>query len=339
MSSEEKKVFEEEDLILSDNHPQEPYRRRKDEEKKSIAYGQRKLLLTLLYFITYIVNKFKREKYIIVYAGAAPGNNIQIIADLFKDKANIEWHLYDPAPFKIQTNWNNRFFVYQKKFDEDTAKYWKSVNEFTDSVSDSVNDDVNDSVNNKNVFFISDIRTADYTQTNNLEENEEQIMGDMQLQREWVEMIRPIASLLKFRLPYAIPGMPEEIKYLDGVLYKQPYAPQTSTECRLLVSSVKLTYKNYNCKKYESQMFYHNVIIREHKKYINECKGTDDELIDDYDSSAEVYILGLICKSNKEICELSRMITDKLSIGKKTKDTLKYLRDNPQTIKKRNFHR
>lgn len=321
------KEFGEEDLILDQFHAEEPYRRRKDEEKKSIAYGQRKLFLMLLYFVSKYVSPYLGEKKcIIVYAGAAPGNNIKIVADLFRFK-NLEWHLYDPAAFRISTDLKNNFFIYRKKFTDETALYWKNINQ-------------------DNIFFISDIRTADYTRANNLEENETEIITDMNLQKKWVEIISPKISFLKFRLPYAIPNVPSHFKYFGGILYKQPFAPQTSTECRLCVTDITKL-EEYDCRKYESQMFYHNVIIRENFVFDNKYADRE-ELTNDYDCSAETFIWNKYLENisrnnfanlaNLNVKELSENLTNELSKGKKNIDTLSFLRKNPQHIKNRNKH-
>lgn len=44
--------FQHKDFFLSMNDPEIPYRRRKNEEKKSVAWGQRKLLLGEIQFLT-----------------------------------------------------------------------------------------------------------------------------------------------------------------------------------------------------------------------------------------------------------------------------------------------
>ena len=321
--------FTREDELLRDNDPEEPYHRRKDEEKTSISWGQRKLLMTLISFLSKHVKGFEDTKdgvthkpVVIVYAGAAPSVNIGIAATLF---SNISWHLYDPAPFKIKTDVNKKIIVYQKKFTDEIASYWRDIQE-----------------KDGNVYFISDIRTADYTKTKNLEDNEKQIMEDMELQKKWVEIIKPCKCQLKFRLPYTLPNFPVEIEYFDGIIYKQPYSPQMSTETRLVLTSPDLTYKKYSCEKYQSQLFYHNIVIREKNKYINSFLD-EPELLDDYDSCCEVsiwkdylnYMGKEITKDN--VVALSRKATKLLTKGRKYRDTLSYLRSNPRAIKKRNF--
>jgi hypothetical protein len=313
--------FAKENELLKDTDPEEPYRRRKDEEKTSISWGQRKLLMTLVSFIANHIPK-NTDKPVILYCGAAPGVGIGIAARLFP---SISWHLYDPAPFKIKTDYNRKIVVYQKKFTDEIAHYWASIQE-----------------KEGNIYFISDIRTADYTKAKDLEDNEKQIMGDMELQKKWVEIIKPCKSQLKFRLPYTLPNLPLEIEYFDGVVYKQPWVCQTSTETRLVLTSPQIIYKKYSCEKYQSQLFYHNIVVREKNKYINPFID-EPELLDDYDSCCEVSIwkdyLNYIGKeiTKENVIQLSRNATKLLTQGRKYADTLSYLRSNPQAIKKRNF--
>ena len=308
-------MFQNKELFLNDDDLQESYRRRNDEEKKAVSWGQRKLLMTLLSFIC--DHCVDIENLVIVYAGAAVGVNIGIVADLFP---KITWHLYDPAKFSLKTDFRKKIIIYNKKFTDREAEFWSG----------------------KDIVFISDIRTADYTKTENLTQNEEQIMSDMEMQRKWVEIIKPLKSQLKFRLNYTGDGRKEEMEYFDGIIYKQCWAPATSSETRLVLTSSDFKYKTYNCEKYESQMFYHNVHTREENSY--ETGFVDGvELINDWDSCCEVeiwkkYLVVIGKEVNKEnILEMSENATKLLTKGRKYKDTLSYLREHPQAIKNRNF--
>ena len=310
-------LFSKDDMFLNDTHPEEEYRRRKDEEKKSISWGQRKLLLTLVSFLS--EHCMEIEKGIIVYAGASPGVNISIAAELFPE---FTFHLYDPAKFKIKTNFSKKIVVYNKKFTDEVATYWSKKN-------------------TGNIIFISDIRTADYTKAKDLNENEDQILSDMEQQKRWVEIIKPVKSHLKFRLNYTGDGRPEQMEYFKGLIYKQPYAPNTSSETRLVLTSPDLEYITYNCKKYESQMFYHNVVVREQNKYeTDEVDGK--ELVNDWDSLCEIEIWKKyleVSQDERTVNELSESATKLLTKNRKYQDTLSYLRENPQAIKNRNFKR
>src|SRR5665648_571148 len=84
--------WESKNLFLNTSDPELSYRRRNDEEKTSIHWGQRKLGLVLIHFMTRYWDPSKVENPIVVYAGAAPGINIKIVASFFPE---AEFHLYD----------------------------------------------------------------------------------------------------------------------------------------------------------------------------------------------------------------------------------------------------
>lgn len=115
--------------------------------------------------------------------------------------------------------------------------------------------------------------------------------------------------------------------YLYGYLFKQAWAPETSTEGRLVPVNNTIA---WDIKTYEGQMFYHNVVIREQFKFNNPLinkpiKGLDlPELTNDYDSMAEViiirdYLIKYVpdSKSNLQnnIISISRSITESLNEG------------------------
>lgn len=326
----ETREFVQKDLFLNEGDQEEEYRRRKDEEKTSICWGQRKLLLTLVQFLTYFLDFEEYKNPIVLYVGAAPGFNIEIVTVLFPE---IEWHLYDPANFKVKADKN--IHIYQEYFTDKTANYWRDQRR-----------------KGKNVYFISDIRTANYLKAKNLDENEKEIMQDMERQRKWVEIIQPLYSHLKFRPPYTGGNRPEEIEYFKGMIFKQCFSPQTSTETRLvpILEDDKFQMKQWNCRKYQSQLFYHNVIIRENFKYTNPFSNDNSfidapELLNDWDSRCEVqiwseYLSFRNAEVNKtNVVALSRLATAKLNRGRKYQDTLAYLRSHPRAIKERNFQK
>ncbi len=60
--------------ILEEDAPRAPYRRRKDEVKSVIHWGQRKLLVAEIEFLTMYAGTRKSDTpQPVVYAGAAPG--------------------------------------------------------------------------------------------------------------------------------------------------------------------------------------------------------------------------------------------------------------------------
>lgn len=318
-------VFNQKDLFLNPTDKELAYRRRNDEEKKSVAWGQRKLLLCLIQFLTLFWDPKKVAKPVIVYAGAAPGTNIGAVSAMFPE---AEFHLYDPREFKVSPS--DKIKIYQQYFTNEDAKRW---------------------TNRADVYFISDIRTADYTTARNLDENEKQIQEDMKRQMDWFRIINPVEGHLKFRLPYTGGDRPSRVNYLYGYVLKQPWAPQTTTETRLVPARNRegnWMIATWSSQKYQDQMFYHNVVVREKIKYLNPFTGDlkpidQSELLTDWDSRCEAQIwMDYLQKRSSPVTSvsvvaLSRLATKKLTLHSKFKDNLQLLRLKPQLIKKRNI--
>lgn len=270
--------FTRDTLVLSPDAPGKPYRQRSINEKMAVHWGQRKLLMTELAFLTQISGWTRQTlaEPIIVYAGAAPGLHLPLLSSLFP---TMTFHLYDPVPFGLIAT--PRLHLYQRKFTDEDARAWAGRSD---------------------VIFISDIRTADHV-VMSVEQNEASIIQDLRMQETWYHLIKPVAALLKFRLPYPSPQRhqheteteteTETFRYLDGCLLKQIWAPQMTTETRLIPNGNS---RDYNLVTYESQMFYHNTEIRERLQFQNPLTQTNQpidppELENDFDSVAEAWIL------------------------------------------------
>jgi hypothetical protein len=182
--------------------------------------------------------------------------------------------LYDPSKFKIKGT--DKIKLYHQIFTDEDAKKWSHTP----------------------VYFISDIRTADF-HTLTQEENEDMIMNDLRLQEQWVLKMKPCHSSLKFRLPYAIDKVFDKygktIEYLGGHCFYQPWAPQTSTETRLVVTQVD-SRKLWNLKQFESQLFHFNSVIREKVRYrspfyLDETPCLGKRHINDFDSRYTCQVL------------------------------------------------
>jgi hypothetical protein len=214
------------------------------EELKNLHKGQRKLMVMELDFINYcwpeIVKRGIEDKVVFVYVGAAPSNHTTLLADLFPKWKFI---LYDPRPMhpavKKYKNIEERIQFFM---DEDCDEFAKIADR---------------------VLFVSDIRdmTVAKDETNNKHLRENLIFNDMKMQMDWVKKINPVASSLKFRLPY----QPGTTSYLDGELKLQCWAPKESTEGRLFVphpKNGKFKMKKYDNTTHEQRSFYFNNKIR-----------------------------------------------------------------------------
>lgn len=354
------KIFNESDLIILQQSQRRKYenRGRFGDFGTVPHWGQRKLLLNEIEFLTNHWDPKLIPNPICIYAGAAVGTHITLLSTMFPA---FTFYLYDPSPFSITENDKIKIFTGEEK------------GFFTDTVAESF-------ANRKDVFFISDIRTSDWKKNLNtaftkygitefdefnqpIGDNdiiqqardeaspvtEEEVWSDMQAQQRWVQIMNPEHALLKFRLPWPNDGVDKQFKYLKGIIYWQPWAPHTSTETRLKPvkdSSGKYELVNYSILTYEQQCFYHNTVSRELVHYKNIFTGTDEpidfpELLNDYDSTAEAMILkqyfrkqGVkdINQSYTIVKQLSRTITSILNFNdleKETSTTLCILRSTP----------
>lgn len=145
--------------------PQRDYHRRTDEKKTCLHWGQKKLLIQEIEFLTQNMGEDNR----VLYIGASPGTHIPILSEWFPTMAFI---LYDPEPIRFTPNARTRY--YNKRFERADAKLMQGC------------------------LLISDIRTMGATYT----DSEKYIAGDMQNQREIYHALKPRAALMKFRLPY-----------------------------------------------------------------------------------------------------------------------------------------
>ena len=264
---------------------------------------------------------------------------------------SIVFHLYDPRSFGISAT--DKIVIFQEYFTDEVASSYAGRSD---------------------IFFISDIRTANYgnieqeafknngiTRFNNLGApigeariikkalmeakiaNEDQIWGDMSMQQKWVLIMNPEHAFLKFRLPYAIDGEDKLVPYLKGVVYWQMWPPQTSTETRLKPlrnSSGLYEIENWSILDYEEYCFYHNAIDREQTTYINPFTNIPNpvdppELLNDYDSIGEAYILKLYYEKfgsddiYKDVVTLSKYLTQYITSRQPIKHTLSTLRSSP----------
>jgi hypothetical protein len=255
--------------IIDNDSTRLSYYRRKNELKSVIHWGQRKLLLVEIEFLT----KFSTKGDTVVYAGSAPGNHTPFLSSLFP---TLTFMLYDPNDFAIKEQ--GKIKIFQEYFTDEIALQYTGRDD---------------------VLFISDIRTADPASMNSTEV-EKRVEIDNMMQKKWYELIRPKKAMLKFRLPWAIMGATkwvttggEKFRYLDGDIYIQPWAPQTSTETRLVLGPFYEYEKEaptveYDNVAYEERMFYYNTNIRP-SLFEHNIKG--EGLDKCYDCTAEINIL------------------------------------------------
>lgn len=221
-------------------------------------WGQRKLLMSELEFLTLCLKDERcRECKVVVYAGSASGEHIVFLADTFSD---IKFVLVDPGRFSSKiveyaAKSNGRVVIHQDFFSEETAKLFPGE------------------MKPGEFLFISDIRNTDVT--DNEQENDRVVQADMQMQMQWVECIKPLRSMLKFRMPFpkfdkvTKECLNQDFHYLSGDIYLPVWGPPGTAECRLITNTLgsvddEPEKKTYDCLAYEQQMRYFNVVTRPH---------------------------------------------------------------------------
>jgi hypothetical protein len=258
-------------LTVCDGCGKQEYFRRADRIKTAIKWGQLKLFTSELSFLNRYWNPVEVPEPTVVYVGAAPGNHIYFLSRMFP---LAKFYLYDKQPFDARLFDLPNVVIEQRYFEQEDIDSFKGRND---------------------VFFISDIRNIKYTKDDNTEETErlntQIVIDDMNLQMSWVKEIQPVKAMIKFLLPYVYAWTTEKyLTYMDGDIYKQPWAGQTSTECRM-VPDLSMPPRNWSYEVYQSMMFYHNNVIREHIKFVNplttivEPLSKDLGLLNDWDST------------------------------------------------------
>ena len=257
--------------VLTPDFPCMKYRRRKGENKTTVHFGQRKLLVSEIEFLTIVCNEFKRDsasKFVVVYAGAAPGHHTPTLMNMFPF---MEYVLVDPADFKL----DEAKLKYK-------CKYTIKQEFFTDEMASQLRKDYRD----YEILFISDIRTANYRVLTD-KDTEIKVEQDMIDQMNWYRILEPLKAMLKFRLPYVDRSGKTELEYLKGDIYFQVWEGCTSSETRLVVGK-NAGMQVYDCVKYEDQLFRFNTVERV-LCYAHdiEARGIDHC----YDCRAEIHIL------------------------------------------------
>ena len=274
------------------------YRKRTSEFRPPLHWGQRKLLLEEIEFLTNFGNLAK----IVLYIGAADGRHISYLANLFNEHQFI---LYDPGKYD-----KSLFGIKNVEIHVET---------FTDQLAIKYSE--------TKLLFISDIRTIPegYTKTICLDELDDtiddladNIKVDMEMQKNWYYILKPQATMLKFRLPY-IPGKTE---YLDGDLYYQLWAPSTSTETRLVIKGSDAKTKIYDNIEYESILYRFNRCTRIQKfPEIFEKYQIPNMIDQSYDLAGEILILDNYLTSKNKNENIYEMILEiNKYLGKNFKD-------------------
>jgi len=252
--------FTDDNFILQDdartkNYKEEENTIEKNNKTDFYNWGQLKLFITNLQFLTNHIDKIDRNKRpIFVYVGAAPSISTYTLAKMFP---NVDFHLYDSADFYKKLNELNNIKLYKKYFTDDDAMEWKKEND--------------------RVFYLSDIRDLQYDSTATDEERNKFIIKNMRDQEKWYNIIQPVASHLKFRMPNVTNNL-ETFEYLDGDIYFQPWVDKDSIEVRL-VPHGKGIIKKWLPIEFNNKIAYFLNETRKKKKYYNPIYNNEEQFL------------------------------------------------------------
>jgi len=256
-----------------------PYRARGFTHKSPMHDGQRKLLLSEIQFLTL----HYQAGATVLYVGAAPGTHLPLLTRLFP---GLVWHLIDPRDFNGSTRHAEGVTVTQDFFGDELARQWAPTGQHGQHA--------------EVLLFISDIRSTDaedddegYDHTE-LRRMDTEVRSDMANQQRWVEIVKPNAALLKFRLPYVDPqhGLPDGAsQYLAGANLLPIWGAATTTESRLevipeqlaketlLVNPLRTTFsyakRSYSWLEHEQRMAFFNAVVRSTPFDGPACDGYD----------------------------------------------------------------
>ncbi len=213
--------------FMLDNDPICPYRMKPLDVRPSCHAGQLKLFLSEFWFLS----KYSSYANTIIYVGSADGQHISLLAELFP---KLHFYLYDPRPFHKSLNGIVNITIKNQFFDITDAQFYHGI---------------------QNLLFISDIRSGDPKDKE--KDFSLAVRTDMQNQMNWVQIIKPYCSMLKFCLPYSNGST----LYLAGQLRYGIFATQSGTEMRLIVRDTN-EMKLYDHKLIEERCYYFNNFTR-----------------------------------------------------------------------------
>ncbi|CAF4400929.1 unnamed protein product, partial [Didymodactylos carnosus] len=227
-------------------------------------YGQRKLLMSEIEFLTNVIataaHSADSQNLLVIYAGAAPGSHTNYLSLMFPQ---LRFILFDHSEFLAEES--DHIKIRREMFTNELAEEYSTMK--------------------GNLLFICDIRTF-----SSYAELEDDVKKDMTSQMQWIKIIKPRASLIKFRLPYTA-----------GQLYFQA----RSTECRLLVTQDDISKPliEYDNTDYDSAMFYFSTCTRTMYYEHDYNKGEHIGLDHCYDCRTELFILEQYVRKIKQVKE------------------------------------
>lgn len=266
-----------------------PYQNRCKLTRPQIHIGQRKLFLTEIQFLTDNDAKY------CVYAGAAPGHKTHYLSQLFP---HIKFILVDPNKFDIKLpnlvshrKTKHPDIVHLKyayptesNIGELSVDFIKNSDYKIYIIEDYMTNEYSELLKSFDHTFISDIRSNVDPATTHPTDFD--ILWNSSMMFNWISILRPVMSMLKFRPLYNIKNydiseMPDfdlskkygidfianlkKNKYImpKSKLYIQAWAGRKSTELRMWIRRKDLKiFVEYDSIDIEEKLFYFNNINR-----------------------------------------------------------------------------
>lgn len=219
--------------VLSPDAPRQKYN---PQPTQALHWGQLKLLASEIEFLTPHAHTTGLT---VVYAGAAPGHHIPCLASMFP---KMRFLLIDPLPFSIEQT--SQLEIIQAPMTTELAETLAQHSQTTRSP----------------LLFISDVRVGPPTPSREShEQHQRRIMRDMMAQQHWHIILKPIQSVLKFRLPWSIRA---RSLYLSGSIHLPVFGRPHTHETRLITDPGEPRLVWYDHTQYEEQMAHFNSVTR-----------------------------------------------------------------------------
>jgi len=197
--------------------------------------GQLKLLCSEIDFLLRFGEEGSEQgppRMTVIYAGAAPGLHIPKLAQMF---GHLRFVLIDPAESAIEDGAQIR------------VVRARMTNELAAHVAETYGPDL---------LFVSDVRVGpqDDGKGESGIEHQLRVQADMDAQLGWHHILNPVASMLKFRLPWDLSAT---TTYLDGEIRFPIFGRALTHEARLVVRR-GARHVQYDNARYERQMAFFN---------------------------------------------------------------------------------
>ncbi len=220
--------------------------------RSTFHWGQRKLLISEIEFLLEYGDLASNVVYVGAGSRASPtgislgGIHISKLSQLFPKHI---FHLYDPTDFGILES--EKIKLYNQYFTNKDAKEWQD----------------------KNILYISDIRTVGDTTTDKVE-YATGILSDMNNQLNWSRIMKPAASMVKFKLPYGEVGFDNTV-YPVGRNFLPVWGRPTTTETRLMFTDPENTIEYDNYKHEEQMAYFNNNTLLSYYEHDHQIEGFD----------------------------------------------------------------